>query len=279
MKRTALIFGLTAALLIPAWAQQPNDQQQPPEDDGPGPGVARLSILNGEVSVKRGDSGEVVAAALNAPIVAQDRVLTGPASRAELQFDAANMIRIGANSEIRLNQLEFGRMQIQVALGTTTFRVLRNSNAQTEISTPAVSVRPEGVGVYRVMVREDGTTEITVRSGEAEIYTPQGSQKLGAGSTMVARGSAADPEFQVVEAIAYDDWDRWNDGRDRDLSRSQSAAYVGNDIYGAEDLDNNGTWVDVPTYGHVWHPTVAAGWAPYQSGAVGLGGFLRMDLG
>jgi hypothetical protein len=40
-----------------------------------------------------------------------------------------------------------------------------------------------------------------------------------------------------------------------------------NDYYvGAEDLDNHGTWTEVPDYGPVWRPTVAAGWAPYRDG-------------
>ena len=151
--------------------------------------------MDGDVSIRRGDSGDFIAAAINAPLVVTDRLVTGPASRAELQFDWSNMIRIGSNAEVRLADLDNGRYQIQVAIGTTTFRVLRDSNAQVEISTPSVAVRPLGRGVYRVTVLEDGSSEITVRLGEAEIYTPRGAERLRAGGTMRARGSASDPEF------------------------------------------------------------------------------------
>src|ERR1700678_549763 len=58
-------------------------------DDAQNRAVARISIINGVVSVRRGDSGEAVAAALNAPLTSTDRLLTGEASRAEIQFDAA----------------------------------------------------------------------------------------------------------------------------------------------------------------------------------------------
>src|ERR1700678_465903 len=44
--------------------------------------VARISVLNGVVSVRRGDSGEAVAAAVNAPLTGTDRLLTGEGSRA-----------------------------------------------------------------------------------------------------------------------------------------------------------------------------------------------------
>jgi hypothetical protein len=38
-------------------------------------------------------------------------------------------------------------------------------------------------------------------------------------------------------------------------------------VYGAEDLDPYGNWVNVPQYGNVWQPTaVGPDWAPYQSG-------------
>jgi hypothetical protein len=53
--------------------------------------VARISLMNEDVSVRRPDSGEAVAAALNALLVVQDQLLTGPDSRAEVQFDWAQM--------------------------------------------------------------------------------------------------------------------------------------------------------------------------------------------
>jgi hypothetical protein len=82
----------------------------------------------------------------------------------------------------------------------------------------------------------------------------------------VARGSASDPEFQIVSANPYDDWDRWCDSRSNAIAQSQSYQYVPQGVYGAEDLDQNGSWVDYPDYGYVWRPTVAVGWSPYGYG-------------
>ncbi len=229
-------------------------------------GVARVSIVNGEVSVKRGDANEIGAAAINAPVMSQDSLLTSGGSRAELQFDSSNMLRVGQNSEVRIGDLAFKRYQIQIAGGTVTFRVLRDSDAQIELSTPSVSVRPMKRGSYRVTVRPDNTVEVTVRSGEAEIFTPRGSERLRSGQTMTARGDAANPQIHIGGAVGTDDWDRWNEGRDHDLERSSSYQHVSQDIYGAEDLDNHGTWVDSAQYGSVWAPRVSADWAPYREG-------------
>ncbi len=240
------------------WAQDP--------DNGPGRGVARISLINGDVSVRRGDSGDWTAAAVNAPLVVEDRVLTGPNARTELQFDWANMLRISHNAEVRLAELEYQRYMVQLARGTVTWRVLRDQDAYVEISTPSVSVRPVKRGVYRVTVQDDGSSEITVRSGEAEIFTPRGSERLRAGRTMFARGSQTDPEFRIDNDIPQDDWDRWNERRDRDLLRTQSYNYISRDIYGADDLDMHGRWVYVGNYGWCWSPRVASGWAPYRHG-------------
>src|SRR5437667_71807 len=88
-------------------------------------------------------------------------------------------------------------------------------------------------GVARISVSDDGRAQITVRSGEADIYTPRGSEALSAGKTMLVQGTPADPEFQVVRAVEEDEFDGWN--RDRDhyyQNNSKSYQYVSRDIYG-----------------------------------------------
>jgi hypothetical protein len=225
-------------------------------------------LLNGDVTVRRGDTGEVVAGELNAPLVALDHILTGSGSRAEVEFDNSNMIRLGPASEVRLGDLKDNDYFLQVAEGTTTFRMMRDTGARIEISTPTVSVRPTEQGTYRVTVRPDGTTEITVRSGQAEIFTPRGSEILRSGKTMVARGSASDPEYMISSAIPRDDWDKWNETRDKDMERaySQNSQYVSPSVAGAGSLNGYGQWIYDQPYGYVWVPTVSVGWAPYRVG-------------
>jgi len=238
------------------------------QDEGQeqGRGVARLSLISGDVSVRRGDTNEWVAAAINAPLLSQDRVLTGMGSRTEVQFDASNFARLADGGELRLADIENRRYLVRLAAGTMTWRVLRDRTAEVEIATPSIAVRPVGRGSYRVTVRGDGSTEVTVRSGEAEIFTPQGSERLRSGRTLVARGEAAAPEFRTDGAMPLDEFDRWSQSRDRDLERSESYRYVSRDVYGVEDLDGHGRWVNTPEYGQVWVPAASGGWAPYRNG-------------
>ena len=249
---------LLGALTVPVWAQDP--------EDAPENGVARISLLKGDVAVRRGDSGELIAAELNAPLVALDHVLTEADSRVEIQFDWANMARLAPDSEVRLAELADRDFLIQIDAGTVTFRVLRDSQAQVEISTPTASVRPQRDGTYRITVRDDNSTEITVRSGEAEIYAGGKTDSLRVGQTLVVRGDPSDPQMAYRAAEPRDEWDRWNESRDRDLERNDSYKYVSRDIYGAEDLGGYGRWVYDSPYGWVWVPRVDSAWAPYRIG-------------
>jgi hypothetical protein len=254
----------------PAGPGGPADIAQDREGYDPNRGVARISFMNGNVSVRRGDSGDVVAAIVNAPLTIGDRVLTAEGARAEVQLDFANLLRIGPSSEVRFSELAQGRYQIQIATGTTSFRVLRDSDAQVELSTPSVAVHPLRKGIYRVSVKLDGTSEITVRGGgDAEIASPKGVEPLHAGHTMLARGSANDPEFQTVAVIPGDEFDGWAASRDKMLESARSTQYVNPGVSGAEDLDQYGQWQTDPAnpgYGNVWVPQQGPGWAPYQCG-------------
>ncbi|MBI4889272.1 MAG: FecR domain-containing protein [Acidobacteria bacterium] len=259
MKRTQMWMMLAAMTLSGAVLAQQEEESR---------GVARLSLMNGDVSVKRGDSGDWVAGAINAPLLVEDRVLTGQGSRAEVQFDYYHRIRLAGDSEVRLSQLESKLYQIQVAKGLTTFNAIKGGDAQVEISTPGASLRPVAYGEYRVLVRPDGTAELTVRSGEAEIFTPTGTQKLRPGRTMVVRlGEANQSEYQFVAEVPRDSWDEFNHNRNKELQKGSGVyQYVSRDVYGAEDLNGHGDWVYVAPYGWSWTPNVAVGWSPYRYG-------------
>src|SRR5579864_1135293 len=99
IKSTLLAVLLAGSVILPVSGQQ-YPQQQPPQQqdngDAPDHGVARISLVNGDVSVRRGDSGELTAAAMNGPMVVNDSLATGPGARAEIQFDWGNMIRLGS---------------------------------------------------------------------------------------------------------------------------------------------------------------------------------------
>ena len=154
-------------------------------------GVARVSLIHGDVSTQRGDSGDWSAAILNQPVMTGDKVSTGDNARTELQLDFANILRLGPNSKANVSNLTQKDIQIQLAQGIANYTVSKDSEAEPEIDTPNVSVHPSHHdGVFRIEVRPDGDTIVIVRQGEAQIATPQGSTEVRSGEMATIRGDA-----------------------------------------------------------------------------------------
>jgi hypothetical protein len=169
---------------------------------------------------------------------------------------------------MRFTHLDTNERSLQLAAGTLELRLMQSPVGTTSIDTPSISIKPQQGGQYRVSVTADGQTLVTVRSGDAQIDTPQGGQDITAGTTLVAQGDAANPTLHTQGALALDDFDRFNAARDQAHAAALGqTSFVNADIDGVDDLAANGRWVTDGAYGHVWIPAaVGPDWAPYRDG-------------
>jgi hypothetical protein len=252
---------------------QPNmPEAQPGGPSGEGPakvdqGVGRVSMIHGDVSTQRGDSGTASAAVLNQPVVNGDKISTGPGGRAEVQLDFANILRLGSSAQVNLANFTKKYIQVQVGQGLVNYSVFGESETEPEIDTPNVALHPAHKdGVYRIEVRPDGDSIIIVRKGEAQIATPQGIAEIKQGDMATVRGAGADARYKITSAPERDDWDRWNNDRDRMIHNADAWHHTNKYYVGSEDMDANGRWEDAPDYGQVWVPNEPDGWAPYRDG-------------
>jgi len=229
-----------------AQAQQPPRQgQQPQRPVELQPGLARVGFIHGDVSSQRGEIGEWIAATLNTPIAAGDRVATGPNSRTELQLDWADILRLSDEAAANVVTLNRTRIQVQVGQGLVTYSVLKGSEADSEIDTPNVAIHPLGEGVYRILVKSNAETEVIVREGAAEVSTPQGGTRVEKGQIITVVG-LDNAEYQTVSAPARDDWDSWNNDRDKRISAAESWRRTNRSNAVSEDLDLYGARTNVP---------------------------------
>lgn len=234
-------------------------------DSDTAPGVARVSLLNGQVSTQRGDTGDWVAATLNQPLVTGDRISTGPDSRAEVQLDYADILRMSSQTEVKIADVSRTHLQVQIAQGLADVTVLKGAEGNIEIDTPNVAIHPTEPGVYRIQVDSQSETHVTVRKGQAQVSTPQGSANLNKNEMMNVEGVDS-PQYQIAEASKTDDWDHWNDQRNNAIEDAKSWQYDNRYYTGSQDLDTYGHWVYVPGYNWCWTPYVDEGWIPYYNG-------------
>jgi hypothetical protein len=262
----AAAAALLVSVFVPLAARA--DANAPAAASTAGVGVARISYIRGSVAVQRGDSATASTAVINAPVLGADYVTTGEDARAEIEFDGTTAVRLGAGVQMRFVHLDAGERELQLAEGTIELRLLREGGGRSQIDTPSVSVRPRTAGAYRVAVDADGRTTIAVRSGSADVITPQETRTVSDGMTLLAQGPAANPVLRYANAIGYDDFDTFNTSRDqRALRALADANYVAPGVSGVADLATYGRWVNDTSYGHVWVPSyVGSNWAPYRDG-------------
>ena len=171
-----------------------NDSSNNPSYNTPAPvednGVARVSLIHGDVSTQRGDSGSWSAAVVNAPVLAGDRVSTGDKARTELQLDYANTLRLAEHSQANITQLTRTQIQIQLASGMANYSVFGNSDANAEIDTPNVAIRTEKRdSSFRILITSDDHTQVLVRKGEVAVTSPQGGTRVDEGQFITIQGA------------------------------------------------------------------------------------------
>src|SRR5579884_1271783 len=257
MRKFYSIFVLALALLVfslsPAFAADTQGE------------VARVSLIRGNVSNLRGDTGDWVATVVNTPLVAGDAISTGPNSRAEVQLDFADILRLDQNTQAKIAALSPSQIQIQVSQGLVDYVILRHSDSEIEIDAPNAAIHPFADGIYRLQVNSESEMLLTVRRGQAQVSTPQGSTNVQMGQLITVEGTD-NPEYQISEAPPNDDWDRFNQNRDTEILRSESAGHANAYYVGAGELGAYGHWVFVPGYGWCWTPNAGPGWIPYANG-------------
>ena len=238
------------------------------QDADPPGRVARLSFLQGAVSLAPAGQQDWVTAELNRPVTTNDRIWSdAQGSRAELDLGGA-VVRLGPNTGFSFLNLDDSAAQMQVSSGTVVVHVRELLQGQSyEVDTPNVALLLEQPGQYRIDVNEAGdTTAVKVSDGQAE--ASGGGQTVPIDNQEMMTFFGTDQLSMVPASLgAPDGLDDWSFERDREMDQAVSQRYVPPDMIGTEDLDDNGQWQDTPDYGAVWTPTaVAVGWVPYSFG-------------
>ena len=225
--------------------------------------VGRIALVQGQVSIGGEQGDEASPALVNYPVTSRNQVSTGRDARTEIKI-GSTALRLDADSALDIVELNDDSLRLHLHYGSLTLRV-RNPEVLRgfELSTPQGTVRMQEAGRLRVDagLRQD-TTMVSVFDGVAQVD--------GGGSRLTLRaGKRAEiAEDDVRTGLAMrDGFDEWGMLRDERDERSESVRYVGREMTGYEDLDQNGIWREDREYGPLWSPrSMPLGWAPYRDG-------------
>ena len=244
--------------------------------------VARISFIQGDARVRRNGSDEWETLTLNLPLVEADEVSTESGGLIEIQFDKNQHVRLDENSFLKIANLKDEGIALSLSRGSLSLRVTEFDKARSffEIDAPKTTVAVQRAGRYRVDAGRDRDIEVRTtitEGGEARIYSDNAgfTLKSGRSARIYIDGQHAG-EWETGDASRYDDgFSRWSAEREnvveQRLRNANYDKYYDQDIYGAEDLNDHGTWINTADYGHVWQPSrvslsLYSDWSPYRYG-------------
>ena len=258
-------------------------------DSTPTMRAARLTFMQGTVTVNEAQNTVSVPAQLNLPLLAGVQLATGNDGQAEVEFEDGSVVRLTPNSALSLDVLAVdsnGVFTTNLSLlnglaylelrATPQYRYTVNAGGDVLSPVENTTVRvnfDEPPAIFAVL---DGTAQVERQSGPYGERPSAGYQtQIRAGESL--RADNADPNrYFLTQQIDSDSWDQWNEDLDQ-AAAAQSADstpvrndYAGSQGYGWSDLDANGSWYNVPGTGPVWQPNVAvddSGFDPYGDGA------------
>ena len=188
--------------------------------------AARLSYIQGDVSLQPAGEEEWAPAIVNRPLTTGDKLWTEQDARAEIQVGPA-AVRLDSDTGFSFLNVDDDTIQMRMTAGVINVSVRTlDDNEQIEIDTPNVALSLLRAGNYRVEVNDAGdTTVVKVSEGEA--------QANGASQDLVVHAQQAVTFTGIDDLVAqngtlgapdeFDSWSLERDRRESSASTSQTA--------------------------------------------------------
>ena len=241
-------------ILLPAWAV------------AAGLGELRLSLVEGDVQIKTVDTGEWAPAAINLPLKDGDQLWVPDQGRAEVEARRGSIVRLDERSLLEILRVDNDALQFYLSMGLGYVNAKGERGSTLQLDTPVSSIRVYERAKFSAEVADDGLTDIAVFLGVVSAENRRGITRVEAGNMLTLGDDLAD----LSPLGLADAWEEWNKDQDRIIEeRRESARYLPDELAGySRDFDDNGEWVEDPSYGFIWRPLleISIGWSPYRHG-------------
>jgi hypothetical protein len=235
--------------------------------------VARIAHIEGRLDRYDPETDEWVATMADAPVGINDQLYSGAGTKAEILMPNDTVMRMGAETHLRIVALSDQLTEIDLITGTA--RLYNNAAADAVTTTPYGLVSAPAGAAFDLSVDDRSVRIIAIRDSVEFSHYASGARKMiMAGATAVM---ADNRSVSTIAGTVDRDWDDWNRAQealwaDRNRRSGESATYLPEPLHhDAYVLDTHGTWQSVYYEGafyRCWRPLhVGASWAPFTVGA------------
>jgi hypothetical protein len=231
-----------------------------------------VNLVEGKVAVARknaksglllkGDSVEI-----------GERVLTGENGKAEILLNPGSFLRLDKNTSFQFISTDLENLKLVLTGGSAIFEVFANDEFPVTVRTPKAAFYLIDSGVYRINVLPDGTEQIEVWKGKAQIGDVDGTIIKGGKTGTVRNGQLAVVKFDRDDK---DPFDAWSKLRAKDLAKMNASLqkrqlrdslFNSYNQRGWNVYDSFGVWAFNSFYGSYCFVPFGYGWSsPYGYG-------------
>ena len=228
--------------------------------------------LEGTAQLTSNDGSRAEAEA-NYPILVGDRLLLGDDGRADVLLADGSQLTVDGGSELVFEDLAYSA---EGAAKGNVLRLLRGRIAldshgywSGDLDMPIVDAENARIylqknGAYLITASGEGHTEVTVRSGFAEIVDQRGSSVVRTGESVEIVGTDS-PRAEVLAARPETGLEAWAQEQEARHNRGSDPS-LAEPVESTATLAEHGEWVDTDDR-RAWRPYVTGNnWRPYYNG-------------
>lgn len=240
--------------------------------------IVRISHVDGDVAIDRGEGEGFVRAFANMPVLEGLRLWTRFDGRAEVEFEDGSTLRLVPDTQLDFQQLHLDDRgdkvsHININQGTIYADVKDHNHDEFVLTSGPRQITLKHSSRFRLVADVDQFS-VAVFRGELDVRNGAEQVKVKKNETLAM--DVSDPELYYlskgVTEAAFDSWDREREEQVAILEQQYEGGgtptnYSGN-YYGYPDLAYYGGWSNVSGYGLCWQPyNVGTGWEPFGYGA------------
>jgi hypothetical protein len=148
-----------------------------------------------------------------------DKVSTGTDGKAEILLNPGSYVRLAENSNFEFLTTSLDNLQLKLNEGSAMFEVIADDEFRIAVKTPKADFSIITSGVYRVSVLDNGSGQVAVWKGKAQIGDFYETEIKAGRTATVNVGQVAIEKFDRDEKDALEQWSKM---RAKDLAKVNS---------------------------------------------------------
>ncbi|MDI3280621.1 MAG: FecR family protein [Bacillota bacterium] len=183
---------------------------------------ATLTEVRGFATIQLFGGKEEFRAQAGLAVGPRDRIRTGRDSQLELSFPDRSKVLVGPQTDLTIQDLTPAKVRLQLSLGRLWLfvRPIAVPCARFEVETPAAVIGVRGT-VFSVSVQPEGTTRVSVASGQVEVQSLAQVVAVPAGHWVEIRPGQRPGSPQLFAPEERQEWSRLQEWIDEDRALEQ----------------------------------------------------------